>query len=127
MKALCWHGKADVRIDDVPDPKIKDHRDAIVQVTATAICGSDLHLYDGYNIGLLDKIPFGALMNKGLTLKTGQTHVHRYLEPLLEKIEQGEIDPSFVITHRLKLDDAPGAYKTFREKEEGCIKVVMTP
>jgi threonine dehydrogenase-like Zn-dependent dehydrogenase len=81
----------------------------------------------GVYIGLLDKIPFGALMNKGLTLKTGQTHVHRYLEPLLEKIEQGEIDPSFVITHRLKLDDAPGAYKTFREKEEGCIKVVMTP
>lgn len=81
----------------------------------------------GVYIGLLDKIPFGALMNKGLTLKTGQTHVHRYLAPLLEKIEQGEIDPSFVITHRLKLDDAPGAYKTFREKEEGCIKVVMTP
>lgn len=48
MKALCWHGKADVRIDDVPDPKIQDPRDAIVKVTATAICGSDLHLYDGY-------------------------------------------------------------------------------
>jgi threonine dehydrogenase-like Zn-dependent dehydrogenase len=66
-------------------------------------------------------------MNKGLTLKTGQTHVHRYLEPLLKRIEVGEIDPSFVITHRLRLADAPQAYATFRDKRDGCIKVVMTP
>jgi len=81
----------------------------------------------GVYIGFLDKIPFGAAMNKGLTIKTGQTHVQRYLEPLLQKIEAGAIDPSFVITHRLKLADAPDAYKTFRDKEDGCIKVVMTP
>ena len=81
----------------------------------------------GVYIGFLDKIPFGAAMNKGLTFKMGQTHVHRYLEPLLQKIETGAIDPSFVITHRLKLDDAPEAYKTFRDKKDGCIKVVMTP
>jgi threonine dehydrogenase-like Zn-dependent dehydrogenase len=81
----------------------------------------------GVYIGLLDKIPFGAAMNKGLTLKTGQTHVHRYLEPLLKRIEVGEIDPSFVITHRLRLADAPQAYATFRDKRDGCIKVVMTP
>ena len=81
----------------------------------------------GVYIGYLDKIPFGAAMNKGLTFKMGQTHVHRYLEPLLQRIEQGEIDPSFVITHRLKLEEAPEAYKTFRDKKEGCIKVILTP
>ena len=81
----------------------------------------------GVYIGLLDKVPFGALMNKGLTVKTGQTHVQRYLKPLLGRIEAGDIDPSFVITHRLTLDDGPEAYKMFRDKQDGCIKVVMTP
>jgi threonine dehydrogenase-like Zn-dependent dehydrogenase len=81
----------------------------------------------GVYVGFLDKIPFGALMNKGLTVKSGQTHVQRYLSPLLQKIESGEIDPSFVITHRLKLEEAPGAYKTFRDKKDGCIKVVLKP
>jgi threonine dehydrogenase-like Zn-dependent dehydrogenase len=75
----------------------------------------------------LDKIPFGAAMNKGLTLKMGQTHMQRYMRPLLERIEKGDIDPSFIITHRMKLTDAPDAYKTFRDKKDGCIKVVMTP
>ena len=77
--------------------------------------------------GLGDKIPLGAMMNKGLTIKTGQTHVHRYLQPLLEKIERGEIDPGFVITHRLKLEDAPEGYRMFVEKQDECIKIVMTP
>jgi threonine dehydrogenase-like Zn-dependent dehydrogenase len=77
--------------------------------------------------GFVDKIPMGAAFNKGLTFKMGQTHMQRYLQPLLERIQQGEIDPSFVITHRLKLDEAPRAYKTFRDKEDGCIKVVLKP
>ena len=77
--------------------------------------------------GLLDKIPFGAAFNKGLTFKMGQTHVHRYLRPLLERVQRGEIDPSFVITHRLPLDQAPQAYRTFRDKKDGCIKVVLKP
>jgi threonine dehydrogenase-like Zn-dependent dehydrogenase len=81
----------------------------------------------GVYVGTVDKIPFGAAMNKGLTLKMGQTHMHKYMRPLLERIEKGDIDPSFVITHRLKLADAPGAYQTFRDKRDGCIKVVMTP
>jgi threonine dehydrogenase-like Zn-dependent dehydrogenase len=76
---------------------------------------------------LVDKLPFGAAMNKGLTMKMGQTHVQRYLPLLLGKIESGEIDPSFVITHRLKLSDAPKAYETFRDKKDGCIKVVLQP
>jgi threonine dehydrogenase-like Zn-dependent dehydrogenase len=81
----------------------------------------------GVYIGFLDKIPMGAFMNKGLTMKTGQTHIHRYLKPLMERIEKEEIDPSFVITHRLPLAQAPDAYKIFRDKKDGCIKVVMNP
>jgi threonine dehydrogenase-like Zn-dependent dehydrogenase len=60
-------------------------------------------------------------------VKTGQTHVHRYLQPLLQKIESGEIDPSFIITHTVPIDDAPQMYKTFRDKEDNCIKVVLKP
>jgi threonine dehydrogenase-like Zn-dependent dehydrogenase len=81
----------------------------------------------GVYIGFLDKIPFGAAMNKGLTFKMGQTHMHRYMRPLLERIEKGDIDPSRITTHRLKLSDGPDAYKTFRDKKDGCIKVVMKP
>ncbi len=77
--------------------------------------------------GFVDKIPMGAAFNKGLTLRMGQTHVQRYMRPLLERIERGEIDPSFIITHRLSLEEAPGAYRTFRDKEDQCIKVVMKP
>jgi threonine dehydrogenase-like Zn-dependent dehydrogenase len=77
--------------------------------------------------GLLDKVPMGAAFGKGLTLKMGQTHVHRYLPLLMPRIERGEIDPSFVITHRLRLEEAPDAYRTFRDKKDGCIKVVLRP
>ncbi len=77
--------------------------------------------------GLVDKFPIGAAFSKGLTLKMGQTHVHRYIGMLLEKIEKGELDPSFIITHRLKLEDGPKAYETFRNKQDNCIKVVMKP
>lgn len=80
-------------------------------------------VYGGFD----DKIPLGSIMNKGLTIKTGQTHVQRYLRPLLEKIERGEIDPSFVITHRMPLDDAPKGYDLFLNKEQDCMKVVLTP
>jgi threonine dehydrogenase-like Zn-dependent dehydrogenase len=77
--------------------------------------------------GLVDKIPFGALMNKGLTVRTGQTHVNRWSGDLLERIQEGQIDPSFVVTHSVSLDDGPEMYKTFRDKEDGCIKVVLKP
>ena len=81
----------------------------------------------GVYVGFLDKLPFGALMNKGITIRTGQTHTHRYLAPLLDKILGGEIDPTFVITHRATLEEGPGLYEKFRDKTDGCIKVVMTP
>jgi threonine dehydrogenase-like Zn-dependent dehydrogenase len=77
--------------------------------------------------GLLDKVPLGAAFAKGLTFKMGQTHVHRYLPRLLEYVQQGAIDPSFVVSHRLRLEDAPIAYEVFKRKEEGCIKVVLRP
>jgi threonine dehydrogenase-like Zn-dependent dehydrogenase len=81
----------------------------------------------GVYIGFPDKIPFGAAMNKGLTFRMGQTHVPKYHRMLLDKIQRGEIDPSFVITHHLPLEDAPRAYKMFRDKKDGCIKVVLKP
>jgi threonine dehydrogenase-like Zn-dependent dehydrogenase len=81
----------------------------------------------GVYVGFPDKLPFGAAMNKALTFRMGQTHVQKYTRPLLEKIQAGEIDPSFVITHTVPLADAPEMYKTFRDKEDGCIKVVLKP
>src|ERR671918_1508308 len=77
--------------------------------------------------GFIDKFPMGSVMNRSLTIKTGQCHVHRYLRPLLERIRKGEIDPSFVITHVMGLDEAPRAYEMFKNKKDGCIKVVLKP
>ena len=80
----------------------------------------------GYR-GLMDKFPIGAVMNKGLSIKSGQCHVHRYLRPLLERVRRGEIDPGFVVTHRLPLDDAPKGYDLFKNKQDDCVKVVLKP
>jgi threonine dehydrogenase-like Zn-dependent dehydrogenase len=77
--------------------------------------------------GLVDKLPFGAVMNKGITIRTGQTHVNRWANGLLALIEAGQFDPSFVITHTMALADGPQMYRTFRDKEDGCIKVVLKP
>jgi len=81
----------------------------------------------GVYIGFPDKLPIGALMNKGLTVRTGQTHVMKYLKPLTERIQKKQIDPSFVITHKLPLEQAPHAYEIFQKKQDGCIKVVLNP
>jgi threonine dehydrogenase-like Zn-dependent dehydrogenase len=77
--------------------------------------------------GLMDKFPIGAVMNRGLTIKSGQCHVQRYMRPLLERIQQGEIDPSFIITHRLPLSEAPRGYELFKHKRDDCLKVVLKP
>jgi threonine dehydrogenase-like Zn-dependent dehydrogenase len=77
--------------------------------------------------GFIDKVPMGAAFAKGLTIRMGQTHVQKYLRPLFDRIQKGEIDPSFVITHRLELQDAPNGYATFDKKQDDCIKVVMRP
>jgi threonine dehydrogenase-like Zn-dependent dehydrogenase len=77
--------------------------------------------------GLVDKLPIGALMNKGLTVRTGQTHVNRWTDDLLRRIDEGQIDPSFVITHSVGLEQGPEMYKTFRDKQDGCVKVILKP
>jgi threonine dehydrogenase-like Zn-dependent dehydrogenase len=260
MKALRWYGKGDMRCETVPDPKIEHPRDAIIKVRAAAICGSDLHMYDGiiptmqrgdivgheamgevvevgkeisqlkigdrvvvpFTIscgecffckrgfysgcertnpnaktaklqqrtkgrgpdacidavgtepetrasfdsvldrakvatfmgtdrphvlrqaihccrnfgtvsvvgvygGFLGKIPIGSAINRGLTFRMAQTPVQHYLPQLMARIEKGEIDPFFVITHRGDLEQGPELYKTFRDKKDGCIKVVLNP
>jgi threonine dehydrogenase-like Zn-dependent dehydrogenase len=81
----------------------------------------------GVYAGFIDNIPFGAAMNKGLTFKTGQTHMMRYMRPLLERVERGDIDPSFVISHRVPIDRAPEMYRIFRDKLDRCTKVVLDP
>ena len=77
--------------------------------------------------GLVDKLPIGALMNKGLAVRTGQTHVNRWTDDLLRRIDEGQIDPSFVITHSVGLEQGPEMYKTFRDKQDGCVKVILKP
>ena len=77
--------------------------------------------------GFIDKMPMGAVMNRAITIKTGQTHVQRYLRPLFERIQKGEIDPTFVITHTMPLADAPRGYEMFTNKEDQCIKIVLKP
>jgi threonine dehydrogenase-like Zn-dependent dehydrogenase len=77
--------------------------------------------------GFIDKFPIGAVMNRSLTIRSGQCHVHRYLRPLLERIEKGDIDPSFIVTHRMTLDQAPDGYETFKNKQDECVKVVLKP
>jgi threonine dehydrogenase-like Zn-dependent dehydrogenase len=77
--------------------------------------------------GIIDKFPIGMIMNKGLTIRTGQTHVNRWSDDLLRRIQEGQIDPSFVITHTVGLEQGPDMYKTFRDKQDGCVKVIMKP
>jgi threonine dehydrogenase-like Zn-dependent dehydrogenase len=81
----------------------------------------------GAYAGFVDKFPMGSVMNRSLTIRSGQCHVQRYMRPLLERIERGDIDPTFPVTHRLPLEDAPGGYETFKHKEDECVKVVLSP
>lgn len=103
-----------------------DRPAALRQVLVACGKGGNVSIPGAYG-GFLDKIPMGASMNKALTWKTGQTHVHRYLRPLLERIQNGDIDPTFIITHRLPLDQAPHGYEIFKHKKDNCIKVVLKP
>jgi threonine dehydrogenase-like Zn-dependent dehydrogenase len=103
-----------------------DRPTALRQAIVACRSGGTLSVPGVYG-GLLDKIPFGAIVNKALTVKTGQTHVQHYMKPLLEYIENGAIDPSFIISHRLRLDEAPLGYEVFRNKEDECVKIVLTP
>ncbi len=103
-----------------------DRPTALRQVIVACRKGGHVSLAGVYG-GFLDKIPMGSAFNKGLTFKMGQTHVHRYVQPLLERIQNGEIDPSFVITHKMSLEEAPKGYEIFKHKKDNCIKVVLKP
>jgi threonine dehydrogenase-like Zn-dependent dehydrogenase len=119
LGALYDYAKQAVRLET-------DRPNVLRQAIQVCRKGGTLSIPGVYG-GFIDKLNMGAAFSKGLTLKMGQTHVHRYLSPLMELVRQGKIDPSFVITHRMTLDDAPASYETFRKKEENCIKVVMRP
>ena len=101
-----------------------DRPDALRQAIQSCKKGGVVSIPGVYG-GLLDKIPFGAAFGKGLTMKMGQTHTQRYMKPLLDRILNDEIDPSFVISHRIKIEDGPGAYKMFASQKDECVKVVI--
>jgi threonine dehydrogenase-like Zn-dependent dehydrogenase len=103
-----------------------DRAIAVRQAILSCRNGGTVSLAGVYG-GFVDKFPLGAVVNRALTIKSGQTHVQRYLRPLMQRIENGEIDPSFVISHRLKLADAPQGFEMFLHKVDDCMKVVMTP
>ena len=103
-----------------------DRPTALRQVLVACRKGGKVSIPGVYG-GFIDKVPMGATFNKGLTLKMGQTHVHRYLKTLLEHVEQGKIDPTFLITHKLPLEQAPHGYEIFKHKKDNCIKVVLKP
>ncbi len=119
LDALYDKAKQAVRLES-------DRPTALRQVILACRKGGTVSIPGVYG-GFVDKVPLGAAFNKGLTIKMGQTHVHRYLRPLLDRVQKGEIDPSFVITHRMKLDEAPHAYEIFKQKKDNCIKVVLKP
>jgi threonine dehydrogenase-like Zn-dependent dehydrogenase len=106
---------------------LESDRPAVVRQTIECCRKGGTVSIPGVYGGLADKIPLGAMMNKALTIKTGQTHVHRYVPKLLEHIRAGDIDPSFVVTHRVPLSEAPDAYEMFRTRADGCVKVVLNP
>ena len=119
LDALYDKAKQAVRLES-------DRPTALRQVIVACRKGGTVSIPGVYG-GFVDKVPLGAAFNKGLTMKMGQTHVHRYLRPLLDRVQKGEIDPSFVITHRMKLDEAPHGYDIFLNKKDNCIKVVLKP
>ena len=122
------HGAADAVLDKVKAATFlaTDRVHVLRQAIMCCRKGGTLSI-PGVYVGMADNLPIGAAMNKGLTIKTGQTHVQAYTKPLLAKIEAGEIDPSFVVTHPARLEEAPELYKKFRDKKDGVIKVVLRP
>ena len=123
------HGKGIEGLYDKAMQTVKlelDRANVLRQVILAVRKGGTVSLPGDY-IGLVDKVPMGAFMNKGLTMKSGQTHIHKYLRPLLDRVQNGDIDPSFLITHILPLEQAAHGYKIFQQKQDNCIKIVLKP
>jgi len=122
------HGSLDAIVDKVKSAiYLGTDRPTVLRHAIIACRNGGTVSVPGVYIGVVDKFPMGPFVNKGLTMKSGQTHMQRYMRPLLAKVEKGEIDPSFIITHRIPIEKAPEMYKTFRDKKDGCIKVVIKP
>lgn len=125
MKALTWHGK---HIDPIKVATFMGTDRPHVLRQAIHCCRNfGTVSIVGVHGGFFDKIPMGSAINRGLTLRMAQTPVQRYLPMLMERVLNGDIDPSFVITHRATLEEGPGLYETFKNKDDGCIKVVIKP
>jgi threonine dehydrogenase-like Zn-dependent dehydrogenase len=123
------HGSAHIQAFDRIKQAVRSETDrphALRQAILACRSGGIVSVIGVYG-GMVDKFPAGAWMNRSLTLRTGQCHVQRYMTPLLRRIELGELDPTRIITHRLPLDEAPRGYDIFKNKEEDCEKVVLTP
>jgi threonine dehydrogenase-like Zn-dependent dehydrogenase len=116
---LEGHSHGVFRADDTPPPSLR-------QALKACRNGGTVSIPEVYG-GFIDKALFGSVVNRALTLKAGQPHVQRYLGPLLKLIEDGKIDPSFIVTHTFALEQAPLGYRMLRDKEDGCIKVVLKP
>jgi threonine dehydrogenase-like Zn-dependent dehydrogenase len=127
MEAVSGHGAVQA-IDRVKQAtRSESDRGAALRDAIMACRPGGIVSVIGVYGGLMDKFPTGAFMNKGLTLRSGQCHVQRYIKPLYERIRKGDIDPSFVVTHRLELGLASDGYETFKHKQDNCVKVVLTP
>jgi len=107
--------------------KLETDRPLVLRECIRAVKNAGIVSVIGVYGGFIDKFPMGSILNRGLTIRAGQCHVHRYMRPLLELIESGSIDPSFVITHKLDLEDAPHGYDMFLHKEDECMKCVLKP
>jgi threonine dehydrogenase-like Zn-dependent dehydrogenase len=123
------HGSAPIRAYDriKQATRLETERPHALRQAITCCRNGGVVSIVGVYGGMVDKFPIGSLMNRSLTVRTGQCHVHRYMRPLLEHIEAGRLDPTFIVTHRLGLDQAPDGYETFKHKEDECVKVVLTP
>jgi len=106
---------------------LETDRPAVLRQAIQAVRKAGTLSIPGVYGGLLDKVPFGAAFGKGITMKMGQTHMHKYMKPLLERIEKGQIDPTYIISHRITLDEAPEMYKVWRDKKEHVTKIVIDP
>ncbi len=107
--------------------KLSFDRPTVLREAILAVRKGGTVSFPGVYGGLLDKVPFGAAFGKGITMKMGQTHMQRYLKPLLERIEKGELDPSMIISHRIGIEEIPEAFRIFRDKKYGCTKVIIDP
>jgi threonine dehydrogenase-like Zn-dependent dehydrogenase len=127
MEAVHGHGPVHAYDRVKQAARMETDRPHVLRDAAMACRNGGTISVIGVYGGMIDKFPMGAVMNRSLTIKTGQCHVHKYMRPLLERIENGEIDPSFVVTHRMELGSAPEGYETFKHKRDECVKVVLKP